>query len=133
MSVFPRIFRLKSMTQLFQRTLLATLLSSFALRAESFDVPFPFHSAQQVFPAGHYEITPIPQTSGVYRLENSGAHKSMLVSFPRLMTNAGGRVAWLVFQCAQAPCRLSGVWSQANVDAARASDATRLVLVAASK
>lgn len=109
------------------------LMTASALLAGGFDVPFAFHNAGQVMPAGRYEINAVPETSSVYRIENHAARKSVLVSFPRHLTARDAEQAWVVFQCMQIPCKIAGVVSGAGLEAARNDWKNHLVLVPAGK
>lgn len=88
---------------------LACLLISPALFAENFAVPFSFHSHGNMMPAGRYQLNTVAQTKNVFRIENQAAGKSRLVSFPRFMSAADEKAAWVVFDCTQVPCKIAGV------------------------
>jgi hypothetical protein len=104
---------------------LACLMMSPALFAESFAVPFRFHTAGTLMPAGRYELSQVPNTTNVFRIESG--QKSRLVSFPRTMTGSGGQATWVVFDCTQEPCRVAGVAPATGFGEARRDG--RLVLV----
>src|SRR5690348_9445222 len=90
----------------------AGVASAQGIKAE---VPFSFHAAGTVMPAGTYWVSPTSGLNGtaMFRLLNVGEKKPVLVLSRGGVTKGKGLYsdAKLVFRCSDGTCSLAQIWT----------------------